>query len=88
MSPPLRVTCPTAGDIPPAYQLRAWATADRPVVLRLPPAALGAPGAKTVVVARLAAAMPGFRVFDSGGDRTHELVTVTRPGDLHRGERR
>ena len=79
MSTPLRVTCPTAGDIPPTYQLRAWATDDRPVVLRLPPAALASPGAKESVVARLAAAMPGFRVCDGGGDRTHELVTVARP---------
>lgn len=80
MAAPLRVTCPTAGDLPPAHQLRVWATADRPVVLRFPPAAL-ATDAKASVVARLAAALPGFRVSDGGGDRTHELVTVARrPG--------
>ena len=79
MSTPLRVTCPTAGDIPPAYQLRAWATGDRPVVLRLPPAALAGPGAKKSVVARLAAALPGLRVCDGGGDCMDELVTVARP---------
>ncbi|QDU19666.1 hypothetical protein [Urbifossiella limnaea] len=78
MTATIRVTCPTAGDIPPAYQLRAWATDDRHVVLQLPPAALAGPGAKTLVVARLAAAMPEFRVSDGGGDPTHELVTVTR----------
>jgi hypothetical protein len=80
VSTPLRVTCPTARDIPPAYQLRAWATDDRPVVLQLPSAALARPGAKESVVARLAAALPTFRVCDGGGDRTHELVTVDRSG--------
>jgi hypothetical protein len=81
MSTPLRVTCPTAGDIPPAHQLRAWVTDDRPVVLRLPTVALAGPGAKASVVDRLSAALPGFRVSDGGGDRTHELVTVARrPG--------
>lgn len=82
MCTPLRVTCPSAADVPPAYQLRAWAAAGRPVVLRLPPAALATPGAKAAVVARLAAAMPGFRVADGGGDRTHELVTVVPPADV------
>lgn len=80
MSTPLPVTCPTASDIPPAYQLRAWATERRPVVLRLPPAALPGPGAKMAVVARLAAALPDCRVADGGWDRTHELVTVARQG--------
>lgn len=76
----LRVICPTARDIPPAYQLRAWAADDRLVVLRLPPDALaGAARTKGAVVARLAAALPDFRVSDGGSDRTHELVTVTRP---------
>jgi hypothetical protein len=79
MSAPLLVSCPTAGDLPPAYQLRAWMADDRPVVLRLPPAALAAPVTKASVVARLSAALPGFRVADGGGDRTHELVTVARP---------
>jgi hypothetical protein len=79
MSTSLRVTCPTAGDVPPAHQFRAWVTDDRYVVLRLPPAALAGPGAKASVVARLSAALPGFRVSDGGGDRTHELVTVARP---------
>ncbi|MFO0800015.1 MAG: hypothetical protein U0804_21290 [Gemmataceae bacterium] len=74
----LRVTCPTAGDIPPAYQLRTWARDDRLVVLQLPPTALAGPGAKALVVARLAAAMPDYRVSDGGGDRTRELVTVAR----------
>lgn len=81
VSTPLRVTCPSARDVPPAYQLRTWAAAGRPVVLRLPPAALAAPGAKAAVVAQLAATMPEFRVADGGGDRTHELVTVVRPAE-------
>lgn len=79
MSPPLRVTCPTARDIPPVHQFRAWVTADRCVVLQLPPAALAGRGGKASVVARLSAALPGFRVADGGDDRTHELVTVARP---------
>ncbi len=78
----LRVTCPTASDIPPAYQLRAWATDDRHVVLRLPNDSLVGPShTKETVVARLAAALPDCRVSDGGGDNLHELVTVARrPG--------
>lgn len=80
MTTPLRVTCPTARDIPPAYQLRAWTTDDRHVVLQLPPDALAGPTrTKGALVARLAAALPDFRVSDSGSDRTHEFVTVARP---------
>jgi hypothetical protein len=79
MTAPLRVTCPTAGDIPPAYQLRAWATDDRHVVLRLPNGSLAEPThTKETIVARLAAALPDFRVSDGGGDHLHELVTVAR----------
>ncbi|MBN9518784.1 hypothetical protein J0H58_09730 [bacterium] len=79
MTAPLRVTCPTVGDTPPAHQLRVWATDDRHVVLRFPPDALAGPAhTKASVVARLAAAVPECRVFDSGGDRTHEWVTVLR----------
>ena len=71
----LRVTCPTAGDIPPAHQLRVWATDDRPVVLQLPPGA-----ATARIVARLAAALPDFSVFDSGATQGHECVTVSCRG--------
>jgi hypothetical protein len=77
MTTPLRVTCPTLSDIPPAHQLRVWATDDRHVVLRFPPAALAA-AAKASVVAGLAAALPECSVFDSGGDRASEWVTVLR----------
>ena len=79
MTAPLRVTCPTACDIPPAYQLRAWATDDRPVVLRLPNGSLAGPAhTKEAVVARLAAALLDCRVADGGRDHLHELVTVAR----------
>lgn len=80
MTASFRVTCPTVGDLPPAYQLRAWAAVAGPVELRLPPVAVARPGAKAAVVARLAAALPGFRVADGGGDHTHEVVTVAPPG--------
>lgn len=78
MTTTLWVTCPTADDIPPVHQLAAWTTDDQLVALRFPPDALVGPGAKTAVVARLAAALPECSVFDSGGDRTHEWVTVMR----------
>jgi hypothetical protein len=77
MTTPFRVTCPTAGDIPPAHQLRVWATDEQHVVLHFPRDALTS-DAKASVVARLAAALPDCSVFDSGGDRTHEWVTVMR----------
>ena len=78
MTAPLRVNCPTAGDTPPAHQLRVWATDDRHVVLQFPPAALAGPDAKASVVTQLAGALPECRVFDSGRDREHEWVTVLR----------
>jgi hypothetical protein len=78
MTTPLRVTCPTAGDIPPAHQLRVWASAERHVVLRFAPDALSGPDTKASVVARLAAALPECSVFDSGGDQANEWVTVMR----------
>jgi hypothetical protein len=77
MSKPFWVTCPALSDIPPTHQLRAWATDDRHVVLRFPPDALTT-DAKGSIVARLAAALPEHSVFDSGGDRASEWVTVMR----------
>jgi hypothetical protein len=78
MTTTLWVACPTAHDIPPAHQLRVWATDDRHVVLRFPAHALAGPThTKASVVAGLAA-LPECNVFDSGGDRTHEWVTVLR----------
>ena len=73
MTTPLRVTCRTVTDIPPAHQLRIWATEDRHVVLQFPPDAL-TDEPKASVITRLAAALPDCRVFDSGRD----WVTVMR----------
>ncbi|HYH68452.1 MAG TPA: hypothetical protein VD866_27410 [Urbifossiella sp.] len=73
MTTPLRVACPTLTDIPPAHQLGVWATDDRYVVLQFPPDAFTT-DAKASVIARLGAALPEFRVFDSGRD----WVTVMR----------
>jgi hypothetical protein len=79
MTTPLRVTCPTLTDIPPAHQLRVWATDEQHVVLQFPPDAL-TPDTKASVVARLATALPECSVFDSGRD----WVTVMRviPAEL------
>ncbi|HEX4609878.1 MAG TPA: hypothetical protein VH092_16905 [Urbifossiella sp.] len=86
MTESFRVTCPTPGDVPPAHQFRAWTTGDRHVVLRIPRGSLaGLTNTKESIVARLAAALPSFSVADSGGDRTHEFVTVTRPGGRPEG---
>ena len=86
MTMPLRVTCPTAGDIPPVHQLRVWVTIDRHVVLRFPHGTLAGPAqTKEAVVARLAAALTGFEVRDGGLDRGSDCVTVRRV--CHQGDR-
>lgn len=79
MTTPLRVTCPTTTDIPPAHQLRVWATDEQHVALQFPPDALAGPThTKESVVTRLATALPSCSVFDSEVNQGHECVTILR----------
>jgi hypothetical protein len=73
-SQPRRVACADLDAVPPVADLQRWAVVGQHVVLQFP-----APcrPAKPQIIERLAARLPGHRVFDSGpGPDGTECVTV------------
>ena len=75
-SVPLRLSCRDIGSIPSAAELASMALIGRHVVLQFP---RGSITDKRLLIERLAAQLPGHRVFDSGpGPGDTDCVTVYR----------
>jgi hypothetical protein len=78
-SVPLRLSCRHIDAVPPATELAGMAVIGRHVVLQFP---RGSIPDKEPLIERLAAQLPGHRVFDSGpGPGDTDCVTVYRVRD-------
>lgn len=75
---PRRLTYRSWSEVPEPPELRRLLSADRPIVLQFPAAALpdGQREEKRAFIERLAAALPDCHVFNSGGDRNTTRVTL------------
>src|ERR1051325_5506904 len=73
MTTPIRVRCKGTFAIPSVAEIRAMADADHHVVLEFP---VKLKVNKPPIVAELSAALSEYSVFDSGGNKETDWVTV------------
>lgn len=71
MTTPIRINCESTEKIPPVDKIRTMADSDHHVVLQFQGRV-----DKGAIITELKASLPEHSVFDSGGDRTTEWVTV------------
>ena len=71
MTTPIRINCENTTKVPPLDEIRAMADTDHHIVLQFPSGLV-----KHDLINELSAALPEHSVFDSGGDRTTDWVTV------------
>ncbi|MHC4644951.1 MAG: hypothetical protein ACYTBJ_05590 [Planctomycetota bacterium] len=81
MSEPIRITCSNAYEVPPAERLGALADHNHHVVLQFPSGHLFFD--KPSLIRGYAAALPEHSVFDSGGDRHTQWITIKKVIDRH-----
>jgi hypothetical protein len=72
MTTPIRINCESTEEVPPLDTIRMLADSDHHVVLKFPGRV-----DKRTTISKLRASLPEHSVFDSGGDRTTDWVTVT-----------
>ncbi len=73
MTPAIRIQCYSESQIPSAEEIRARIGRERHMVLQF---SVKQRVNKSSIINGLAAAMPDYSVFDSGGDKVTEWVTV------------
>lgn len=71
MTTPIRINCESTENVPPFDKIRAMADADHHVVLQFPGRV-----DKRVIISKLTASLPEHSIFDSGGNRDTDWVTV------------
>jgi hypothetical protein len=71
MTTPIRISCESTTEVPPVEKIRAMADSEHHVVFRFPGRV-----DKLALISKLRAALPEHSVFDSGGDKTTDWVTV------------
>jgi hypothetical protein len=83
VSTSLRLDCSTEKDIPEVSDIIQMATREQHLVLRLPRGTRNkAPRvSKHLIIANLATQLPEHSVFDSGGDRSTEWITILKHVD-------
>ena len=73
MTSPIRILCNRASEIPSAEEIQTKIGRDYHMVLQFP---LKLRVDKRSIITNLAAAMPDYSVFDSGGDKSTDWVTI------------
>ena len=71
MTTPIRINCESTTKVPPLDRVRAMADTDHHVVLQFPGRV-----DKSALISKLRAALPEHSVFDSGGNKATDWVTV------------
>jgi hypothetical protein len=73
MATPIRIKCKSSTDYPSTDELRALTVSGRHVVLEFP---VKLRVEKSLVIRKLASAMPEYSVFDSGGNKDTDWITI------------